>query len=156
MATHSSTLAWEIPWMEEPGRLQSMGAQRVQHNWATSLSLLTFMHWRWKWQPNPVFLPGEFHRQKSLAGYSPRGHKESDMTEQLSLIYSVFSEGQGSLVCCCVWGHKVFDTTEWLNNKDKFKMVIRPLNIWFWNSVGNLFKAIAFLYFTGSGIRYRI
>ena len=39
MATHSSTLAWKIPWMEEPGRLQSMGLQRVGHNWATSLSL---------------------------------------------------------------------------------------------------------------------
>ena len=32
MATHSSTLAWKIPWMEEPGRLQSMGSQRVRHN----------------------------------------------------------------------------------------------------------------------------
>ena len=39
MATHSGTLAWKIPWMEEPGRLQSMGSQRVRHNWATSLSL---------------------------------------------------------------------------------------------------------------------
>ena len=38
MATHSSTLAWRIPWMEEPGRLQSMGLQRVRHNWVTSLS----------------------------------------------------------------------------------------------------------------------
>ena len=42
MATHSSTLAWKIPWMEEPGRLQSMGSQRVRHNRATSLSLFTF------------------------------------------------------------------------------------------------------------------
>ena len=39
MATHSSTLAWKIPWMEEPGRLQSMGSQRVGYDWATSLSL---------------------------------------------------------------------------------------------------------------------
>ena len=37
MATHSSTLAWRIPWREEPGRLQSMGSQRVGHDWATSL-----------------------------------------------------------------------------------------------------------------------
>ena len=36
MATHSSTLAWKIPWMEEPGRLQSMVSQRVRHDWATS------------------------------------------------------------------------------------------------------------------------
>ena len=39
MATHSSTLAWKIPWTEEPGRLQSMGSQRAEHDWATSLSL---------------------------------------------------------------------------------------------------------------------
>ena len=38
MAIHSSTLAWKIPWMEEPGRLQSMGSQRVGHDWATSFS----------------------------------------------------------------------------------------------------------------------
>ena len=38
MAIHSSTIAWKIPWTEEPGRLQSMGSQRVGHNWATSRS----------------------------------------------------------------------------------------------------------------------
>ena len=59
MATHSSTLAWKIPWTEEPGRLQSMGSLRVRHDWATSLSPFTFMRWRRKWQPTPVFLPGE-------------------------------------------------------------------------------------------------
>ena len=59
MAPHSSTLAWKIPWMEEPGRLQSMGLLRVRHDWATSLSFFTFMHWRRKWEPTPVFLPGE-------------------------------------------------------------------------------------------------
>ena len=42
MAPHSSTLAWKIPWMEEPGRLQSMGSLRVGHDWATSISLFTF------------------------------------------------------------------------------------------------------------------
>ena len=59
MAPHSSTLAWKIPWTEEPGRLQTMGLWRVRHDWATSFSLFTFMHWRRKWQPTPVFLPGE-------------------------------------------------------------------------------------------------
>ena len=59
MAPHSSTLAWKIPWTEGPGRLQSMGSLRVGYNWATSLSLFTFMYWRRKWQPTPVFLPGE-------------------------------------------------------------------------------------------------
>ena len=91
MAPHSSTLAWQIPWMEEPGRLQSMGSHRVRHdwsdlaatepgrlqsmgslrvrhNWATSLSLLTFMPWKRKWQPTPVFLPGESQGRGSLVG----------------------------------------------------------------------------------------
>ena len=70
--------AWKIPWMEEPGRLQSMGSLR---DWATSLLLLTFMHWRKKWQSTPVFLPGE-------------------------------SQGQRSLVGCCLWGCTELGTTE--------------------------------------------
>ena len=49
MAPHSSTLAWRIPWTEEPGRLQSMGSRRVGHDWMTSLSLFTFRHWKRKW-----------------------------------------------------------------------------------------------------------
>ena len=60
--------AWKIPWTEEPGRLQSMGSLRVRHDWATSLSLSTFMHWRRKWQPTPVFLPGESQGRGSLVG----------------------------------------------------------------------------------------
>ena len=66
MAPHSSTLAWQIPWTEEPGRLQPMGSLWVGHDWATSLSLFTFMHWRRKWQPTPVFLPGESQGRGSL------------------------------------------------------------------------------------------
>ena len=61
MAPHSSTLAWKIPWTEEPDRLQSMGSLRVGHDWATSLSLFTFMHWRGKWQPTHLLawrIPG--------------------------------------------------------------------------------------------------
>ena len=81
MATHSSTLAWKIPWTEGPGGLQSMGSLGVGHDWATSLSPFTFMHWRRKWQPTPVFLPGE-------------------------------TQGWGSLVGCCLWGHTELDTTE--------------------------------------------
>ena len=63
------------------GGLQSMGSWRVRHDWATSLSLFTFTHWRRKWQPTPVFLPGE-------------------------------SQGQGSLVGCCLWGRTESDTVE--------------------------------------------
>ena len=81
MAPHCSTLAWKIPWMEEPGRLQSMGSRRVGHDWATSLSLFIFIHWRRKWQPIPVFLPGESQGWGSLVGCRLWGHTESDMTE---------------------------------------------------------------------------
>ena len=75
MAPHSSTLAWKIPWMKEPGRLQSMGSL------TTSLSLFTFMHWRRKWQPTPMFLPGESQGWRSLVGCHLWGRTESDMTE---------------------------------------------------------------------------
>ena len=81
MATHSSTLAWKIPWTEGPGGLQSMGSLAVGHDWATSLSLFTFMHWRRKWQPTPVFLPGESQARGSLVGCRLWGHTESDTTE---------------------------------------------------------------------------
>ena len=81
MASHSSTLSWKIPWTEEPGRLQSMGSGRVGHGWATSLLLFTFMHWRRKWQPTPVFLPGESQGQGSLVGCRLWGRTESNTTE---------------------------------------------------------------------------
>ena len=81
MAPHSSTLAWKIPWTKEPGGLQSMGSLRVRHDWATSLSLFTFMYWRRKWQPTPVFLPGESQGRWSLVGCHLWGRTESDTTE---------------------------------------------------------------------------
>ena len=81
MAPHSSTLAWTIPWTEEPGGLQSTGSLRVGQNWATSFPLFTFMHWRRKWQPTPVFLPGESQGQGSLVGCRLWGRTESDTTE---------------------------------------------------------------------------
>ena len=81
MAPHSSTLTWKIPWTEEPGRLQSMGLLRVGHDWATSLSFFTFMHWRRKWQTTPVFLPGESQGWGNLVGCHLWGCTESDTTE---------------------------------------------------------------------------
>ena len=54
------------------------------HTWVTSLSLFTFMHWRRKWQPTPVFLPGESQGRESLVGWCLWGCTESDMTEWLS------------------------------------------------------------------------
>ena len=81
MAPHSSTLAWKIPWMEEPGRLQPMGSLRVGHDSVTSLSLFTSMHWRRKWQPTPVFLPGESQGRWSLVRGRLWGRTELDTTE---------------------------------------------------------------------------
>ena len=81
LAPHSSTLAWKIPWAEQPGRLQSVGSLRVEHGWVTSLSLITFMHWRKKWQPTPVFLPGESQGWGNLVGCCLWGCTESDTTE---------------------------------------------------------------------------
>ena len=96
MAPHSSTLAWKIPWVEEPGRLQSMGSLRVGYDWATSLSLFTFIHWRRQWHPTLVLLPGKSHGQRSLVGCSPWGHTESDKTEQLHFHFSLSCIGEGN------------------------------------------------------------
>ena len=81
MATHSSTLAWKIPWTEEPGRLQSMGVTKSR----ARLSDFTFtfhFHALEKEMPTtPVFLPGESQGQGSLVGCHLWGHTESDTTE---------------------------------------------------------------------------
>ena len=81
MAPHSSTLAWTIPWTEEPGRLQSMGVARSR----TRLSDFTFnFHFHElekEWQPTPVFLPRESQGRGSLVGCRLWGHTESDTTE---------------------------------------------------------------------------
>ena len=79
MATHSSTLAWKIPWVEEPGRLQSMGSLRV--GMAERLHFHFSLSYIREGNGNPVFLPGE-------------------------------SQGQGSLVGCCLWGRTESYTTE--------------------------------------------
>ena len=67
-----------------------MGSLGVGHNWAASLSLFTFMHWRRKWQPTPVFLPGESQGRWRLVGCRLWGLTESDMTERLSSSSSVY------------------------------------------------------------------
>ena len=74
-------LPGKIPWTEEPGRLQSMGSIWVGHDWVTSLSLFTFLHWRRKWQYAPVFLPGEAQGWESLVSFRLWGRTESDTTE---------------------------------------------------------------------------
>ena len=92
MAPHSSTLAWKIQWMEEPGRLQSMGLLRVGHDSAISLSLFTFMHWRRRWQPTPVFVPGESQGRGILVGGRLWVRTESDTTEVTQQQQSILKE----------------------------------------------------------------
>ena len=90
MASHSSTLAWKMPWTEKPGGLQPMGSRRVGHDWATSLSLFIFMHWRRRWQPTLVFLPGESQGWRSLVACHLWGRTESDTTEWLHFLFFFF------------------------------------------------------------------
>ena len=90
MAPHSSTLVWKTPWMEEPGGLQSMGSLWAWHNWATLLSLFTFLHWRRKWQPTPVFLPGESQGWQSLVGCHLWGPQSRTRLKRLSSSSSSF------------------------------------------------------------------
>ena len=104
MAPHSSTLAWKIPWTEEPGGLQSMGLWRVGHDWATSLSLFTFMHWRRQWQPTPVFLPGESQGRGSLMGCRLWGRTVGhDWSDLAPVVFTSDSWDTSCPVCCISW-----------------------------------------------------
>ena len=93
MATHSSTLAWKIPWMEEPGGLLSLGSHRVGHDWATSLSLFIFhalekeitthssvLAWRIPGRAEPVGLPS--------MGSHRIGHDWSDLAAAAGILLS--------------------------------------------------------------------
>ena len=110
MATHSSTLAWKITWMEEPGRLQSMGSHRVGHDWsylASAAAIFFCMDntWRRQWHPTLVLLLGKSHGRRSLVGCTPWGREESDTTEWLPFHFSLscIGEGHGNpLQCCCL------------------------------------------------------
>ena len=85
-------LSGKIPWMEEPGRLQSMGSLRVGHDWASSLSLFTFILSCIGEGSGNSFQYSRLeksHGWRSLVGYSPWGHKESDTTERLHSLYSL-------------------------------------------------------------------
>ena len=104
MAPHSSTLAWKIPWMEEPGGLQSIGSLRVGHDCSTSLSLFTFMHWRRKWQPTPVFLPGEPQGWPSMGSHRV-GHDCSDLAAAAAGYKYVLYDTKNTVIFCknCKW-----------------------------------------------------
>ena len=72
------TLAWKIPWREEPGGLRSMGSLRVGHDWATSLSLFTFMRWN---ETHSSVLAWRIPGMGEPGGMPSMGHTESDTTE---------------------------------------------------------------------------
>ena len=108
--TPSSTLAWKIPWTKKPGGLRSMGSLRVGHDWATSLSLFTCMHWRRQWQPTPVFLPWRIPGTGEPGGLPSMGsHKVGYDWSDLAEAYILFRSGppvHSQLVFCmhvCVW-----------------------------------------------------
>ena len=130
VATHSSILAWRIPWTEEPDRLQSMGLQRVGRN------LVTKQLRRRRWHPTPVLLPGKSHGWRSLVGWSPWGRSESDTTERLHFQFSPSCIGEGNgnpLQCSCLedprdrgaWWAAVYGVTQsrtqlkWLSSSSR-------------------------------------
>ena len=115
MASLTWTWVWASSgswwWTGKRGVLQYTGSQRVRHNWATELIWCNSIPWwvRWwrihlqcrnvasipwsgkppwrrEWLPTPLFLPREFHGQRSLVGYSQWGHKKSDTTEWLTYL----------------------------------------------------------------------
>ena len=82
-------------WTGRPGMLQFMRSQRVRHDWDTELNWIgTFQ--RKQWQPTPVLLPEKSHGRRSLAGYSPWGCEESDMTERLQFHFSLSCTREGN------------------------------------------------------------
>ena len=128
MATHSSTLAWEIPWTEDPGRLQYMGSQRVRHNWATSLSL----SWTGEGNGNPLHIlawriPGMGAWQAAVYGVAQVRHDWRYLAAAATLsqrrrqwhptpvLLPGKSYGWRNLVGCSPWGRYELDTTERLH-----------------------------------------
>ena len=91
MATHSSTLAWKIPWMEEPGRLQSMGLLGVRHNWVTSLSLFTLI-FQGEWvQHCLLYQVHLFSLRKRISWYKTSREKSDPLSNSFLRIKDNFS-----------------------------------------------------------------
>ena len=136
MATHSSVLAWRIPWIEEPGRLQFMGLQRVGHDWALSLQEIylpnrllgmnrvsssrpiAFIVNMW-FDPCSGLLIGKDSDAGRDCGQEEKGTTEDEMAGWHHWLDGREShwtpgvgDGQGGLACCNSWGHKESDTTE--------------------------------------------
>ena len=89
----------------------SLVAQLVKNLFAMQETQVRKIPWRRKWQPTPVLLPGEFHEQRSLAGYSPWDHKKSDMTVRLTFTFTEVKE-QGERVIGYMWAVLRLETQE--------------------------------------------
>jgi len=119
MATHSSILAWRIPWTEEPGRLQPTGSQRVGHDWATSLH---FTMGPIPWPPDSKnWLIGkdpnvgkDWGQEKGMTEDEMVGWHHQLGRHECEQVLGV-GDGQGSMACCSPCGFKEPDTTERLN-----------------------------------------
>ena len=120
MAPHSSTLAWKIPWAEEPGGLQSVGLRRVRHDWVTSLSLFTLCigegngnplqcsclenpRDRGAWWAAVYGVAQSRTRLKWLSSSMPQKRRKWQPTP---VLLPGKSHGQRSLVGCSPWGAK--------------------------------------------------
>ena len=132
MATHSSTLAWKIPWRG--------GWQAAVHGVTRSRTRLsdftfTFMHWRRKWQPTPVFLPGESQGRGSLVGCPLWGRTESDTTEatqqqqQQQLMQIFFFQVNLKKIFLHLNGYSPWDLAKLLNYCPLRKFMAYPVKL---------------------------
>ena len=149
MATHSSILAWRIPWMEEPGGLQSTGSQRVGHDWATTsihfTSILKEINPEYSVDDEtPILWPPESNNwliRKSPDAGKDWGQEEKWTAEDEMVGWHYWlnghdfekalgiGDGQGSLGCCSPWGCKESNVTEQLNNNYHLSILFL-IDIW--------------------------
>ena len=106
MATHSSILAWEIPWTEEPAGLESTGHKelnRTEHRHTLPPVIRTQCFHCRQWHPTPVLLPGKSHGPRSLVGCSPWGREESDTTERLHFHFHALEKEMATHSSVLAW-----------------------------------------------------
>ena len=148
--THSSTLAWKIPWTEEPGGLPSIGSHKIRHDWSdltaaaeeeikkSQYIMNNAINVEKAMAPTPVLLTGKSHGWRSLVGCSPWDRKESDTTERLHFCFSLSCIGEGNgnpLQCSCLenprdggaWWANVYGVTQ---SQTRLKWLSSSSNKW--------------------------
>ena len=143
IATHSNILAWRIPWTAEPGKLQSMGWQRVRHHWATNTH--THKHTPIFWQPDAnSWLIGKYLDAGKDWGQEKRGMTEDEIVGWYHGLHRHESEqtpgdneGQGSLACFSPWSCKESDIIGQLNNNIPKDTPIKYL-LWKYQSLSKI------------------